>query len=69
MVAMKIRINGDEHDVPDGWTVADLLAARSLSSPRVAVERNGRVVPRAAHAATRLEDADSVEIVSFLGGG
>ena len=36
---------------------------------RVAVEKNGEIVPRALYGKTRLEDGDRVEIVSFVGGG
>jgi sulfur carrier protein len=40
-----------------------------LTDGPVAVERNQEVVPRAEHAATRLDEGDSLEIVHFVGGG
>ena len=36
---------------------------------RVAVERNGDIVPKAQYSATTLADGDVVEIVRFVGGG
>lgn len=69
MASMKLQLNGEDREIPDGWTVAELLADRGAQAPRVAVERNGWVVPRATYGSTRLEEGDSVEIVSFFGGG
>jgi sulfur carrier protein len=66
---MKIRLNGEDCEIPDGWTVAELLASRSIQPPRVAVQHNGVIVIRAKHVDTRIQDGDEVEIVSFFGGG
>ncbi len=67
--AMDIQLNGDARDIPDGITVADLLAREGLAERRVAVEVNGAIVPRGRHAAHRLAQGDRVEIVHALGGG
>ena len=66
---MKILVNGVSVECAEGLTVAGLLASRKIQSPRVAVECNGRVVPRAEHAQSVLREGDRVEIVSFFGGG
>ena len=50
-------------------TVADLIASLELVPEQVAVERNGVLVPRATHAATKLVDGDSLELVTLVGGG
>lgn len=50
-------------------TVEQLLAARGLAGKRVAVERNGAIVPRSLHAQTMLGDGDRLEIVVAVGGG
>ena len=55
--------------VPAGSTLAQLLDTLSLDRTRVAVELNLRVVPRAEHAALRLNHGDTLEIVTFVGGG
>ncbi|MCD6042082.1 MAG: thiamine-biosynthesis protein ThiS, partial [Burkholderiales bacterium] len=41
----------------------------NLSGKKVAVERNGEIVPRSAHASTLLADGDRLEIVVAVGGG
>ena len=63
-----VKINGTEADAA-GKTVAEFLAAASYSPERVAVERNGEIVPKAEYDSTVLADGDSVEVVSFVGGG
>lgn len=66
---MTLLINGEPCTLPDGETVAQLLVAQGLGDKRVAVERNGAIVPRAHHADTRLADGDRIEIVVAVGGG
>lgn len=50
-------------------TVADLLKRQGLEKGRVAVERNGEIVPRANYAQTPLTEEDKLEVVGFVGGG
>ncbi len=66
---MDILLNGETIALPDGATVATLLAARDLAGKRVAVEVNGGIVPRGQQATHALRDGDRVEIVRALGGG
>ncbi len=66
---MRIRINGQWRQVPDGICVAELLAELSLEPRRVAVEWNKQLVPRRMHAETALADEDELEIVTLVGGG
>lgn len=66
---MTIVVNGEPRDVPDGQTVAELLAALGRDPGRVAVEINTHVVPRATYAARALQPGDHVEVVTFVGGG
>lgn len=65
---MKISVNGEARELPDGATVADLVSTLGISGP-VAVERNRDVVPRREHATTVLADGDQLEVVHFVGGG
>jgi sulfur carrier protein len=65
---MKLTVNGDVRDVPEGLTVMGLIQHLGLDGP-VAVERNAQVVPRAEHGDVALEDDDVIEIVHFVGGG
>lgn len=66
---MKLRINGEAREVPDGLTVRALLDLLELRGERIAVEVNTEVVRRARHTEHRLTDGDEVEIVTFVGGG
>ena len=66
---MEITINGEPRILPDDTTLAGLLEAEGLATRRVAVEVNGSIVPRGAHAGHALAAGDQVEIVHALGGG
>lgn len=63
-----VKINGQLYDVA-GKTLTEYLAATDYDPKRIAVERNGDIVPKAQYCETVLADGDSVEIVSFVGGG
>jgi sulfur carrier protein len=67
--AMEILLNGASHFVPETCSVAGLLAEAGFGERRVAVEVNGAIVPRSAHASHMLAEGDRVEIVHALGGG
>ena len=67
--ALDLEVNGRTHLLPVGSTVADLLASLDAAGRRVAVERNGVIVPRSAHASTRLAAGDRLEVVIAVGGG
>jgi len=66
---VKIWLNGEEREFPDGITVGGLLDALGVIRARVAVEVNRRVVRRADHDEHRLAEGDRVEVVHFVGGG
>ena len=63
-----VKINGIPTDA-DGKTVLDYLTAHGYDPKRVAVERNGDIVPKATYPQVILQDGDTVEVVSFVGGG
>ncbi len=66
---MDIVINGEPQQLAAATTVAALLEARGLAEKRVAVERNGEIVPKSRHAETLLASGDQIEIVVAVGGG
>jgi len=66
---ISITVNGESARVAVPCTIADLLAVRGLVGKRVAVERNGTIVPRSRHAEIELIEADRLEIVVAVGGG
>lgn len=63
-----VRINSEDLNIA-GKTVAEYLASTSYDLKRIAVERNGDIVPKSQYGETVLEDGDCLEIVSFVGGG
>lgn len=63
-----VTVNGAEKDL-SGKTVAEYLTLSDYNARRVAVERNGEIVPRAQYEETILKDGDTLEVVSFVGGG
>jgi sulfur carrier protein len=66
---MRITLNGQARDVPDGATVAQVLESLGKQRGPVAVEVNREIVPRSEHARRPLADGDAVEIVTLVGGG
>lgn len=63
-----VKINSEELNIV-GRTVEEYLATTNYDPKRIAIERNGDIVPRAQYGKTVLCDGDIVEIVSFVGGG
>jgi sulfur carrier protein len=64
-----LRVNGLDHDFPASITLAALLVELELADRRIAVERNGEIVPRGQYGATQLAHGDQLEIVVAVGGG
>ena len=63
-----VKVNGESKDVA-GKTIAEYLATTNYDMKRIAVERNGDIVPKAQYGETVLCDGDNIEVVSFVGGG
>ena len=66
---LEITLNGESRRFPDPLTVAGLVEALGYTGKRIAVERNGEIVPRGRHAETLLASGDQLEIVVAVGGG
>jgi sulfur carrier protein len=66
---ISLTVNGESRKVDASTTVAQLLEAMGLAGKRIAVERNGEIVPKSRHGETRLEAGDKLEIVVAVGGG
>ena len=69
---MKLTINGREREFPEmqsDSTLHHLVEVLQLKADRVAVERNGDIVPRTSWAEVSLQDGDKLEVVQFVGGG
>ena len=66
---IEICVNGSTKRYEAPLAVAELLQRMVLAGKKVAVERNGEIVPRSAHASTLLAEGDRLEIVVAVGGG
>jgi sulfur carrier protein len=64
-----VRVNGREHTVDAGITIAALLERLAVPADGVAVAVGHEVVPRTRHQDRRLEEGDEIEIVRAVGGG
>ena len=62
-------MNGKAHRFEQPLEIAALLSRLELSGKKIAVERNGEIVPKSAHADTLIADGDELEIVVAVGGG
>lgn len=63
-----VKVNGVEVDAA-GKTIAEYLMTTNYDPKRIAVERNGDIVFKSQYSETILRDGDSLEVVSFVGGG
>jgi thiamine biosynthesis protein ThiS len=66
---MQVRLNGVDRDAVEGTTLLALVESLALPQGNLAVERNGRVVPRADLHLEHLAAGDVIEVVHFVGGG
>jgi len=66
---IQLLVNGQAQRLEPGANVARLLEALELAGKRVAVEKNGEIVPRSRYADTPLAEGDALEIVAAVGGG
>jgi sulfur carrier protein len=66
---IQVTVNGAAQRFDAPLDIAALLQRLSMAGKKVAVERNGEIVPRGLHQKTFLEDGDQLEIVVAVGGG
>jgi sulfur carrier protein len=64
-----VNINGEPRQLPTNIAVATLIEEMGLTGKRIALERNGEIVPRSNFSTQRLSDNDKIEIVVAVGGG
>lgn len=68
-IFMRVTINGEGKEIPDGLSVRALLDHLNIQAARVAIEYNLEVLPNTQWEATRVQPNDRIEIVHFVGGG
>ena len=67
--SIRIHVNGAARDFIAAPTFEELLSELALAGRRIAVERNGEIVPRSRFAEARVADGDRIEVVVAVGGG
>lgn len=66
---MQLIINGQPATVAEALRLPELLALKGLNPERLAVELNGDIVPKSRYPDVVLHDQDTLELLSFVGGG
>lgn len=66
---LTLKINGENRQFPEPLTVAGLIDQLGYTGKRIAIERNGEIVPKSQHVSTELASGDQLEIVVAVGGG
>jgi len=66
---MNIKINGKDMLVKKNITLFDLVKEQNLNKEKVVIEHNGEIVDKEKLVDVRLFESDSLEIISFVGGG
>ena len=66
---MHLTVNGKAAEVPNEFSVSDLIRQQNLEGKPCAVEVNRIVVPRRDHSTHDLKEDDVIEIVTLVGGG
>lgn len=66
---IQLSVNGEVRQLEPDANIERLLDDLELAGKRVAVEKNGEIIPRSRYAETRLAEGDALEIVVAVGGG
>ncbi len=66
---MRILVNGETRDVPEGTTLQGLLQSLGLRREALVAEVNRKIVEKTQDSALGLQEGDQVELIQFVGGG
>lgn len=64
-----MKVNGTDIELTEKQSLQIFLSAQNYDITRIAVERNGEIVPKALYSNVMLDNGDALEIVRFVGGG
>lgn len=64
-----MKVNGEEKNLTVPLSLSEFLKQENYIVARIAVERNGEIVPKKEYDTIMLEKEDVLEIVHFVGGG
>jgi len=65
----KLQLNGKKISIKSNISIFDLLVKYKLTNKKVAVEHNGKIIPKTNYKKKKLKNNDKIEIVHFIGGG
>ena len=65
----KIQLNGKKIIIRGNFSIFKLLKKYHLADKKVAIELNGKIIPRMYFKKRILKNMDKIEIVHFIGGG
>jgi sulfur carrier protein len=66
---MLVTVNGSTREVEAPGSLIELVRSLGLEGKRIAIERNGEIVPKSRYAKTIIDSGDRLEIVAAVGGG
>ncbi len=69
LATISLTLNGEQKTFAAPLSVAKLVISLNVAGKRIAIERNGEIVPKSEHAITQLADGDKLEVVIAVGGG
>lgn len=64
-----VKVNGKEADNAIGLSLEDVLISEGYLIDKIVVELNGEIMPKSQYKQTNIKDGDSLEVISFVGGG
>ena len=65
----KIQLNGKKINISSKLTVFDVLKKYKINEKKVAIELNGKILPKNNLKKKMIKNIDKIEIVQFIGGG
>ena len=65
----KIQLNGKKINISSKFTVFDVLKKYKINEKKVAIELNGKILPKNNLKKKMIKNLDKIEIVQFIGGG
>ena len=65
----KIQLNGKYIVLKHNFSIFDIINKYKINSKKVAIEFNGKILPKNKYKKILVKDNDKIEIVQFIGGG
>ena len=64
-----VKVNGEEVNIVNVMSLEEFLINEGYSLEKIVIELNGEIVPKAQYKQTNIKDGDSLEVITFVGGG